>query len=96
VCGSDVVLYTPAVINSPGQIDRDIGKLRQNLRDLLIERLRLEEEPHIAAANRRLDRLYKLSDDGRWLSNKNSEAYRRAEAVGPAPVAGSLPPRYPH
>ena len=80
VCGSDVVLYTPPVVNSPGMIDRDIGKLRQNLRGLLVERLRREEAPRIAAATRRLDKQYSTSADGRLLCDHNSRAYRLAEA----------------
>lgn len=35
VVGSNTVFYTPSVANSPGQIQRDIGRLRSNLRMFL-------------------------------------------------------------
>jgi DNA transposition AAA+ family ATPase len=81
VCGIEVVLYTPQVSTSPREVDREVGKLRQKLRDLSIERIHREEEPRIAAANRRLDRQYKLTASGQTMCNKYSNAYRRAEAA---------------
>lgn len=35
--GSETVLYTPAVVNSPGQVEREIGRLRSVLRSIRVE-----------------------------------------------------------
>jgi DNA transposition AAA+ family ATPase len=37
ILGSAVVFYTPKVVNSPGQIERDIALLRDKLRELILE-----------------------------------------------------------
>jgi DNA transposition AAA+ family ATPase len=44
LAGSDVVFYTPKVVNSPGQIERDIEMLRDRLRGLLMEDLCEKQE----------------------------------------------------
>lgn len=38
------IFYTPSVLNTPGKIDSEIGKLRQSLRLLALEPLRREED----------------------------------------------------
>jgi hypothetical protein len=50
-----VVLYTPSVVNSPGQIDREIGRCRSNSGATLLSRLAREEKPKLAAIGRDLD-----------------------------------------
>lgn len=42
--GSEVVFYTPKVVNSPGQIERDIALLREKLRHLMVEDLAQERD----------------------------------------------------
>src|SRR3954471_8441979 len=44
IAGSNVVFYTPKVVNSPGQIERDIDRLRGRLRELLWEDLSDKQE----------------------------------------------------
>jgi len=61
-----VVLYTPAVVNSPGQIDREIGRCRSNSSATLLNRLAREEKPRLAAIGRDLqakDRAAYLGSD---------------------------------
>jgi len=50
-----VVLYTPSVVNSPGQIDREIGRCRSNSGAALLNRLAKEEKPKLAAIERDLE-----------------------------------------
>ena len=56
VPGNGSVFYTATVVNSPGQIERDIAALRGKMTELVLQRLRGEEESRIAAARRRLER----------------------------------------
>ena len=44
IAGSNVVFYTPKVVNSPGQIEQDIDWLRGRLRELLMEELSEKQE----------------------------------------------------
>jgi DNA transposition AAA+ family ATPase len=44
IAGSDVAFYTPRVVNSPGQIEQDIDRLRGRLRGLLMEDLSERQE----------------------------------------------------
>jgi DNA transposition AAA+ family ATPase len=44
IAGSNVVFYTPTVVNSPGQVEHDIGMLRGRLRGLLMEDLSEKQE----------------------------------------------------
>ena len=55
--GSDrkVVLYTPSVVNSPGQIDREIGRCRSNFSATVLNRLAKEEKPKLAALERNME-----------------------------------------
>lgn len=55
VPGNGSVLYTATVVNSPGQIERDIAGLRGKMSELVLQRIRGEEEPRIAAARRKLE-----------------------------------------
>ena len=50
-----VVLYTPSVVNSPGQIDREIGQCRSHSSAALLNRLAREEKPKLAAIERDLE-----------------------------------------
>ncbi len=47
--GNGSVFYTATVVNSPGQIERDIAALRGKMTELVLQRLRGEEERRIAA-----------------------------------------------
>jgi DNA transposition AAA+ family ATPase len=49
------VLYTPSVVNSPGQIDREIGRCRSTSSAALLHRLAREEKPKLAAIERDLE-----------------------------------------
>ena len=44
---NQVVLYTPSVVNSPGQIGRDLGRCRINFNACLLSRLEKEEKPKL-------------------------------------------------
>jgi hypothetical protein len=50
-----VVLYTPSVVNSPGQIDREIGRCRSHSSAALLNRLAQEKKPKLAAIERDLE-----------------------------------------
>ena len=50
-----VVLYTPSVVNTPGQIDREIGRCRGNSGTALLDRLAKEEKPKLAAMERNME-----------------------------------------
>jgi DNA transposition AAA+ family ATPase len=50
-----VVLYTPSVVNSPGQIDREIGRCRSNFSAALLNHLAKEEKPRLAAIERNME-----------------------------------------
>src|SRR5512143_2985557 len=86
VPGNGCVLYTAAVVNSPRQIEDEIARLRRKLRDLILQAVRGEAEPVIAAARRALeqerDRTFVCHD---WLTGK-PERLRRAEAAAAAAV----------
>ena len=81
VPGNGCVLYTVAVVNSPRQIEGEIARLRRKLHDLILQAVRGEAEPGIAAARRALeqerDRPFVCRD---WLTGK-PERLRRAEAA---------------
>lgn len=51
--GCDVVLYTPRIANSPGQIDNEISRLRDILRHVLLAGIDDEMEPARGDALRR-------------------------------------------
>ena len=50
-----VILYTPSVVNSPGQIDREIGKCRGTFSAALLNRLSKEEKPKLAAIEQTME-----------------------------------------
>jgi hypothetical protein len=56
VPGNGSVFYTATVVNSPGQIERDIAALRGKMCELVLQRLHGEEELRIASARRKLER----------------------------------------
>lgn len=78
-CGSEVVLYTPPVINTPKVVERDILKLRQRLIDLRVEVVRREEEPKVEKAREEFHAQTTLSPEGNWVVYRHTKAYRRAE-----------------
>ena len=71
---SHTVFYTPAVVNSPGQVERDIGNLRYGLRSILLEererkqRLRLDKILRQERAEEK-ERQQKLLTEVDWLTN---------------------------
>jgi DNA transposition AAA+ family ATPase len=82
VLGSHVVLYTPAVVNSPRQLEGDIGRLRQNLRSIPLDELYRIEEPLREEARIRKKREqweYFLTAD--WLCG--NEAFHESEPTIP-------------
>jgi len=44
---SHTVFYTPAVVHSPGQIERDIGNLRYGLRSIILEERERKQRLHL-------------------------------------------------
>jgi hypothetical protein len=55
VPGNGGIFYTAKVVNSPGQIEGEIASLRGRMRELVLQGIRGEEGPRIAAAQRKLD-----------------------------------------
>ena len=86
VPGHGCVVYTAAVVNSPRQIEDEVARLRRKLCDLMLQAVRGEAQPVIAAARRTLaqerDRTFVCHD---WLTGK-PERLRRAEAAAAAAV----------
>jgi DNA transposition AAA+ family ATPase len=81
VPGNGCVLYTATVVNSPRQIEDDIGRLYRRMRALVRQAIRTEAEPGIAAARQRLEEerdSFLLDHD--WFTGP-SERLRRAEAA---------------
>jgi DNA transposition AAA+ family ATPase len=56
VPGKGCILYTATVVNSPGQIQSDVSRLRQRMRELVRQAIRTESDPVIAAARRELEK----------------------------------------
>jgi DNA transposition AAA+ family ATPase len=86
VPGHGCIVYTAAVVNSPRRIEEEIARLRQKLRDLILQAIRGETAPAIAATRRALEqeRDQPLIDQD-WLTGK-PERLRRAEAAASAAV----------
>jgi DNA transposition AAA+ family ATPase len=90
IAGSDVVFYTPKVVNSPGQIERDIDWLRGRLRELLMEDLNEKQEAEtkeaIAKAEKARTEFIRRRDRGEerfsdyWKSNPTVVEIARAYA----------------
>lgn len=55
VPGNGCALHTVKVVSSPGQIEGDIGRWRNHLRELILQAIRREEEPRVADAQRHLE-----------------------------------------
>src|SRR5579871_5205903 len=49
----DVLFYTPGVVNSPGQVQRDLHRLRHRLHQFCCEPLRWEEAAQLEQARQR-------------------------------------------
>jgi DNA transposition AAA+ family ATPase len=81
VPGHGSVFYTAKVVNSPGQIEGDIARLRGRMRELVLQRIRGEEEPRIAAAQRKLkEEQDNYLANGDWSSGE-APRLRGAEAA---------------
>lgn len=85
VPGNGCVLYTASVVNSPKQIEDDIARLRREMRELVLQAIRSEEGPRIAAAQRKLDdeRADYLSH-GDWFAEEAPRLRAAEEAVSEA------------
>jgi DNA transposition AAA+ family ATPase len=46
---SDTVFYTPPVVHTPGQVERDIARLRSALRSIRVEHLERQQRVHLNA-----------------------------------------------
>lgn len=81
VPGNGCILYTATVVNSPGQIESDIARLRLKMRELVRQAIRTETEPVVLAARRKLE---KQRDDylekHDWFAGKPA-CLKRAEAA---------------
>jgi DNA transposition AAA+ family ATPase len=81
VPGNGCVLYTASVVSSPRRIEEGIAGLRRKLRELILQAIRAEAEPGIAAARRAFeserDRPIAFQE---WLAGR-PERLRQAEAA---------------
>jgi len=67
----DVVLYTTPVVNSPREIERDIPKLRDLLRDFRLEPIRREETRKLKQIQKRdAEHRDSFFSDYNWFSEK--------------------------
>src|SRR5262245_29599354 len=74
---SKVALYTPSVVNSPGQIGRDLGRCRTHFTTNLLNHLQKVERPKLEALEEDLEYLrHVLPRDGE-PANESTAAYRR-------------------
>src|SRR3954454_6089632 len=88
VPGNGCVLYTATVVNSPGQIEDDIARLRRMMRELVLQAIRTEAEPVIGAARRKLDEErdeFLVNHD--WFAGKPRRLKRAEAAVSEAVLA---------
>jgi DNA transposition AAA+ family ATPase len=75
---SKVILYTPGVVNAPGQIAREIGAYRRSLNAALLRRLDLEEKPVYAVMVQRLEERFRAEGwTGQEFNARRADAYRR-------------------
>jgi DNA transposition AAA+ family ATPase len=85
VPGNGCVLYTATVVNSPGQIQSDVFRLRHRMREIVRLAVRTETEPLVTAAQRKLE---KERDDllikHDWLKGKPASLKRAQAAVSKA------------
>jgi DNA transposition AAA+ family ATPase len=88
VPGNGGIFYTAKVVNSPGQIEGEIASLRGRMRELVLQGIRGEEGPRIAAAQRKLDqeRAEYLSD-GDWFA-EDAPRLRAAEGAVSEAILG--------
>jgi DNA transposition AAA+ family ATPase len=88
VPGNGCVFYTVAVVNSPRQIEDDIARLRRTLRELVLQAIRTDAVPVIAAARRKLDEErdeFLVHHD--WFAGKPRRLRRAEAAVSEAVLA---------
>jgi DNA transposition AAA+ family ATPase len=90
VPGRGGVFYTAKVVNSPGQIEGDIGRLRGRMRELILQGIRREEGPRIATAQRTLneEQAHYLTH-GDWFSGQ-APRLREAEAALSEAILGQV------
>jgi DNA transposition AAA+ family ATPase len=74
VISSNVVLYTAKVLNSPGQIEKEIRSLRQTMHYTLLEKLRAERDQRLALVREneeRMKREFHAADGAVAVSTSN-------------------------
>jgi DNA transposition AAA+ family ATPase len=78
--GNKVALYTPSVVNSPGQIGRDIGGWRRNITATLLNHLQKEAKPKLEAMEEILEHTRRVaSRDGAPVNDEHAAAYRQKQ-----------------
>ncbi len=88
VPGPGGVFYTAKVVNAAGQIEGDIARLRATMRELVLQAVRTEAGPRIAAAQRELEEERdEYLANGEWFSGE-APRLRRAEAALSEAVLG--------
>lgn len=82
VIGSNVVFYTVSVVNSPKQLNSEVGLLRDKLHAFILEDLYREREARMAEVYRReRGELDSPLRQGSWYCTDNGAAMRRTEAL---------------
>ncbi len=98
---SDTIFYTPPILDSPTAINNGIHAQRDFFRDMLIQRLRAEEDVRIEAVRQRAERLkeksrnkpfrnsefLKIGRAERAVVKANGDASERCQAVPKMPPA---------
>jgi hypothetical protein len=82
---SDTVFYTPTVVNTPAQVERDIRRLRSNLRAILVEHRERTQRAHLdevqqqerEAEEERQRRLFTEFD---WYADPPPEGLKKPES----------------
>ena len=88
VPGNGSVFYTARVVNSAGQIEGDIARLRGTMRELLLQAVRTAAEPRIAAAQRKFEEAqaeFLAHDD--WFAGESGRIQQAEAAVSEAVLA---------
>jgi DNA transposition AAA+ family ATPase len=86
--GNGSVFYTAKVVNSAGQIEGDIARLRGTMRELALQAVRTAAEPRIAAAQRDFEEAqaeFLIHDD--WFAGESGRTRQAEAAVSEAILA---------